>query len=361
MKLKSFWNLIWSDKKYKTVFIICACAAFFIIVGAIVANYYSRRPGGLAQSTKKTATAVPQPMVISLLDGMSYPKDLANRHPLAVSVENHPEARPQSGLNKASIVYETMTEGGITRFLAVYGPNEATEIGPIRSARLYFMDWVKEYDAFFAHAGGNEDALANIDNYQIKNLENNTGYFYRDYKGKAVASEHTLYSSTSKLYDFAKSLKFDTSSSSFEALKFKTDGPAENPGKSAEINFSSESYKVNWSFDPNKNIYLRNLAGSPHKDRVTGEQITAKNIVIQTVQRTFQPTGSYGSQNYVYQNVGSGPAYVLQDGKAIKGTWKKTNRDSRTKFYDESGVEIQFNPGPTWYEVIPPEVNPSFS
>ena len=358
MKLKSFWHLIWNDKKYRTVFIICACAAFFIVVGAVAAKYYTKKPGTVAQNAKKTAVSQ---KVVSLLDGMSYTNDLANRHPLAVSVENHPDARPQSGLNKASIIYETMTEGGITRFLVIYGPNDAKEIGPIRSARLYFMDWVKEYDGFFAHAGGNEDALNNIDTYQIKNLDDSKTYFYRDYKGRSVASEHTLYSSTSKLYDYAKSKGFDINSSSFEALKFKTDGPADNPGKSAEINFSSASYKVNWNFDPNKNIYLRSLAGTPHKDRDSGEQLSTKNIVIQTVQRTLQPTGSYGSNNYVYNNVGSGQAYVLRDGKVIKGTWKKTSRDSRTKFYDESGVEIQFNPGPTWYEVIPPDISPTFS
>ena len=285
-----------SEKKYRTLFIILSCVAVFIIVGAIAAAKYGQRP----VKTQATASKTAKTLTISPLDGMGYSSDLANRHPLAVSVENHPDARPQSGLIKASIVYEAITEGGITRYLAIYGPQDAPEIGPIRSARLFFMDWLKEYDAFFAHAGGNEDALANIDKYNIKNLDDSTTYFYRDKKGRNVASEHTLYSSTEKLYEYAASKGFDTKNSNFTAFKFKKDGPAAASGKGVSIDFSGNpSYAIRWNYDPKTNSYQRFLNGKEHKDRTSDDQITAKNIIIQSVERTFQPTGSYGSQNYV--------------------------------------------------------------
>lgn len=359
--MKEFFRKLFAEKKYKNVFIIFIILGILIIVGAFAAANYKSHPASNYASATATKTATPQPKTICLLDGQAYDKDKATRHSLAVSVENHPDARPQSGLDKASIVYEALTEGGITRFLAIYGPNDAAEIGPIRSARLFFMDWVKEYDAFFAHDGGNEDALANISKYQIKNLQRDTTHFHKDAKGRNVATEHTLYSSTDDLYSFAKSLGYDTSTSTYTSLKFKADGPADPAGKGAEINFSSDSYKVNWTFDPTNNKYLRSLAGAPHKDRVTGEQLSAKNVIIQTVDRTFQPTGSYGSQNYVFHSIGSGSASVLEDGKVIKGTWKKASLESRTIFYDETGAEIQFNPGNTWYEIVPPEVTPTFN
>jgi len=352
--VKDFFSRLFAEKKYRNVFIICIILAVLIIVGAFAATAYRKNPQNYA---KKTATA--KTKTICLLDGASY-TDNATRHPLAVSVENHPDARPQSGLDKASIVYEAITEGGITRFLAIFGPNDASEIGPIRSARLFFMDWVKEYDAFFAHDGGNEDALANIDTYAIKNLQRDTAHFHKDSKGRYVATEHTLYSSTSELYDFAKSQGYDINSSSFTPFKFKADGPASASGQGAEINFSSESYRVNWSYDPTTNKYLRSMAGEPHKDRVSGNQLTAKNVIIQTVERTFQPTGSYGSQNYVFHNVGSGNAFIMRDGQIITATWKKTDLSARTIFYDEAGIEIKFNPGNTWYEIVPPEVTPTF-
>lgn len=358
--MKEFFNRLFTERKYRNVAIICGILAILIIIGGFAAANYKKHPANNFASATPVKTATPEPKTICLLDGQAYSQDKATRHPLAVSVENHPDARPQSGLDKASIVYEAITEGGITRFLAVYGPNDASEIGPIRSARLFFMDWVKEYDAFFAHDGGNEDALNSISKYQIKNLQRDTSHFHKDSKGRNVATEHTLYSSTDDLYQFAKSLGFNTASSSYTALKFKADGPADPAGKGAEINFSSESYKVNWSFDPATNKYLRSLAGAPHKDRVTGEQLSAKNVIIQTVDRTFQPTGSYGSQNYVFHNVGSGNGYVLEDGKVIKATWKKSDLNARTIFYDETGAEITLNPGNTWYEIVPPEVTPTF-
>ena len=353
MRLKAFWKTIWGEKKYKAVFIISVILAVFIIGGAIAAKYLPKKsPAILA---KKTPT-----VYVSPLDGKSYPdKDKANRHPLAVSVENHPDARPHSGLIDASIVYEAITEGGITRFLAIYGPTDAKEIGPIRSARLFFMDWLKEFDAFFAHDGGNEDALANIGTYAVKDLQRDTTHFQKDDKGRNVATEHTLYSSTDQLYDFASSKGYDINSSDYEKYKFKKDGPGiETGGKGVEVNFSSASYKVSWTYDFATNQYSRSMGGEEHKDRTSGETIKANNIIVQTVSRTLDPTGSYGSQNWVFDTIGDGTAKIYRDGKEISATWKKTGLTSRTKFYDETGAELEFNPGKTWIEVVPPEVSP---
>lgn len=357
MKLKALWKSIWQEKKYKVVFIISIILAAFIIGGAIAARSIPQK-----KPVQTDSSSQPEPVkYTSPLDGLEYDnKDLANRHPLAVIVENHPSARPQFGLIDASIVYEAITEGGITRFMAIFGPTNTKEIGPIRSARLFFMDWLKEFDAFFAHAGGNEDALANIGTYAIKDIPHSNAYYWRDYKGRNVASEHTLYSSTEKLYEYASDKKYDINSSNYEKYKFKKDGPpAIEGGKGVEINFSSPSFKVIWNYDAATNSYSRSMAGSEHKDAASGETIKAKNIIVQTVSRTLQPHGSYGNQNWVFDTIGSGNAKIYRDGKEINATWKKTELISRTKFYDESGSEIEFNPGKTWIEVVPPEVSPA--
>lgn len=339
------------QKKLKTAGMIALAVALFLVVGAIAAKSYNKKDANIPGAKKIVATKTPE-LATCMLDGQRYAPDKANRHPLAVIIENHGDARPQSGLSEAAVVYEAITEGGITRYLAIFGPKDVKELGPIRSARLFFMDWLKEYDAFFAHAGGNEDALANIAGYSIKDLNHASAFFYRDNKGRSVASEHTLYSSTEKLYEYAKSKKFNIDSSSFETLKFKADGPAEAAGKGVEINFSGNSkYAVKWNYDQASNKYLRFLAGIEHKDRNNDTQISAKNIIIQRVSRTLQPHGSYGSENWVFKTIGEGSATILRDGQVIEGKWKKTSRDSRTKFYDNSGIEIEFNPGNTWYEI----------
>jgi len=350
MGFRDFLTVLKTNKKYKTVFIISIFVAVFILAGAVAAKRYSK-PKQVATKTAVAKPIVADQLVTCALDGKSYKKELATRHPLAVIVENHPEARPQSGLSQASIVYEAITEGGITRNLAIFGPNDASEVGPIRSARLFFMDWLKEYDAFFAHAGGNEDALANIGAYGIKDIPHTNPYYWRDSKGRKVASEHTLYSSTQKLYELATKDGFDINTSSFDTLKFRPEKPVAG-GKGVEIDFShSASYKVKWEYRTTDNVYLRSLAGKQHVDLSNNEQIKAKNIIIQYVDRTLQPTGSYGSENWVFTTKGSGDAKILRDGEVIEATWKKASRDERTKFFDKAGVEIAFSPGSTWYEI----------
>lgn len=345
-------KVIKKSTKYKTILIISIVVGVFIIAGAFAAKRFSSKKTGT--NTSKNAPKTIQQLTKCMLDGKDYAKDLAIRNPLAVIVENHPDARPQSGLDKASVVYEAITEGGITRFLAIFGPEDAGTIGPIRSARLFFMDWVKEYDAFFAHAGGNEDALANIDKYSIKDIPHSNTYYWRD-NSKGVASEHTLFASTEKLFAYASSKKYDISTSNYTTMKFKVDGPAAAVDQTINVNFSSAKFNVSWIYDRANNIYLRLLAGSPHNDAQTGKQLSAKNIVVQTVSRTLQPTGSYGSENWVFKTIGTGAANIFMDGKEIKGTWKKDSLTSRTKFYDVSGAEIEFNHGNTWYEILPPE------
>lgn len=350
------------SKKNKIIAAILISVAIFIVAGVVAAKILKKDTATNTATVSEPAKTKPAKTYESPLDGVGYStNEQATRHPLAVMIENHPDARPQSGLSNASIVYEAITEGGITRFMAIFGPKDSSEIGPIRSARLFFMDWLKEYDAFYAHAGGNEDALANITKYGILDLNHATKYFYRDNKGKSVASEHTLYSSTEKLYQYASSKKFDISSSNFTKMTYKDDAPTKESPKNVEIDFSnSVSYAVKWSYDASNNEYLRFMGGSEHKDRTTSKQLTAKNIIIQTVSRTLNPTGSYGSQNWVFKTVGSGDATILMDGKSTKATWKKASLTDRTKFYDETGAEIQFNRGSFWYEIVPPESEISF-
>jgi len=350
------------SRKNKVIAAILISVSVFVIAGALASKLLRKDPSiSTGKTTASSKTKAPA-LYESKLDGVKYSsKELAERHPLAVSIENHPDARPQSGLGSASIVYEAITEGGITRFLAIFSPKDVKEVGPIRSARLFFMDWVKEYDAFFAHDGGNEDALANMTKYGIKDLQRNTANYWKDAKGKNVATEHTLYSSIEKLYGYAKSKNLDTTTSSFTPMTFKDDQPTSEVSKSVEIDFSqNQSYLVKWIYDVSKNQYSRFLAGKEHTDRNSGEQITAKNIIIQTVSRTLDPTGSYGSQNWVFKTTGSGKAVIMQDGKTTNATWKKGSLEDRTKFYDEAGSEIKFNRGASWYEIIPPEVQPAF-
>lgn len=308
--------------------------------------------------TPTPATPVPTPKTVAaLLDGTPVERGSENIHPLAVMIENHPDARPQSGLSQASLVYEAIAEGGITRFMAVFrDPRQAIKVGPVRSARTYYVDFATELNAFYAHVGGNADALDQIRATGVLDLDQfslGSAAYHREPRN--VAIEHTMFSSTELLWNYATNQMHWSQTGSFSPWTFQEDLVKEKrpASQSVSINFSSTSYLVDWAYDPATNLYNRSMAGAPHKDANTGTQITAKNIVLETVLR--QPTVTRSNeQGWIYTTKGSGPAVIYQNGGKIEGTWKKDGTN-RTRYYDAAGKEIAFVAGTTWVEIIHPD------
>ncbi|MBL7150841.1 DUF3048 domain-containing protein [Candidatus Microgenomates bacterium] len=302
-----------------------------------------------------------------------------SRRPLGVMIENHEEARPQSGLAKADIVYEAVAEGGITRFLGIFycgAAAKSVDLAPVRSARTYFLDWVSEYDALYNHVGGagrcndptvdeRAKALCQIEQYKIKDLDQfgisfPTCYRNPDRLDHPVATEHQMVCSSDGLYEIAEKRGWTNVDEdgvswdkNFSSWKFKEEKKLDDQTASfsAEFNFwkGYKEYLVRWEYDKNLNTYLRFTGGESHMD-FEGEQLSAKNVVIQFSQETG-PVDEH--VHLLYQTKGEGKAIVFQDGKTIKGTWSKKARTSRTKFYDSSGKEVVFNRGKIWIEVLP--------
>lgn len=301
------------------------------------------------------------------------------RRPLAVMIENHEESRPQSGLSSADVVYEAVAEGGITRFMAVFlcSFGEA-QVGPVRSARTYFLDWLSEYDALYAHVGGANtpgpaNALGQIIDYKIKDLNQfGIGYptFWRDYQrlGRPVATEHTMYSTTNKLWDIGEKKGWGVADSlgvkwdkNFVPWKFLEKDGSVNGSAATKItvNFweSQTKYQVEWNFDPACNCYKRKNAGEDHTDLNTKKQLSPVTVVIQFMKESRANDGYEGNAHLLYANKGpqapSGRALVFMNGKVVKGTWNKANRLGRTIFKDEAGQEISFLPGQIWIQTVP--------
>ncbi|MCL5093664.1 MAG: DUF3048 domain-containing protein [Patescibacteria group bacterium] len=281
------------------------------------------------------------------LSGIFITKDKAKKRPLAIVVENHPEARPQSGLDKASLVFETYAEGGITRLLAVFQENEANEIGPVRSARTAFDHWANEFKAVYGHVGGGEAALNLIDELHLLDLNQfyNGNSYWRD---ESRYAPHNVYTTTAKIRagGLARGYSKETD---IESFKFKDDLEKSKRPESFEftVPFSGPTYNIKYIYDKETNSFLRYLAGSPHRDKITGKNLKAKNVI---VMYAGVLEGSGGTDTQV-QVVGSGEAEFYIDGEKILGTWEKATSASRTKFLDANGVEIVLNAGTTWIEV----------
>lgn len=359
--LKERLRQYFSDPKKRLV----AIAVVGLLIVALTATgfyFLTNEKGatGVGES-KRAEQNKPEKLVTALLDGRMVSEEAANRHPLAIVIENHPDARPQAGLDKASLVYEAIVEGGITRFLALYGSEEADKVGPVRSARTFFVDWSQGFNAFFSHVGGNIDALDQIKAEKILDLDQfsySTPYWRE--RNTNLATEHTMYTTTAKLRAQASKNNY-SSANNFNVLKFKDEPSAEEKAKLPQsqkitIPFSTASYEVSYQYDREKNLYKRFLAGSPHFDQITKKQLEAKDIVIMTVQR--KPTVTrINESGWEMTVIGQGKAQIFLDGKMINGSWKKNSKTDRELFYDENGAEITFNRGPLWLEIIPPEIN----
>lgn len=267
----------------------------------------------------------------------------------AVMLENSPDARPQSGLKAAGIVYEAIAEGGITRFLALYQESKPGLIGPVRSVRPYYVDWLAPYDAAVAHVGGSKKALEEVRNGQYKDIDQffNAGSYWR---ASDRYAPHNVYTNFERLD--ALNQKKGYTSSSFVGFARKDDTAAKAPNAtSIDISISGGAYNSSYSYDAKTNSYARSQGGQPHTDREAG-QITPKSIVVIKVPAH---NGFEDGWRLQMQTSGSGQAYVFQDGSIQEVTWQKTDTKAPLRLTGADGKDVALNRGQTWITAIAPE------
>lgn len=287
--------------------------------------------------------------------------EMMGRRPVAAMINNHVAARPQSGLNSADIVYEALTESGITRYMAIFWSKAPEKIGPIRSARNYYLQWLNPLDALYIHDGcamsdnPEANACGNLYNYGIKDLGTTGSWRWDD---GVRYSPHNEYNSVTNAWEYAENIDWG-GFPEVESWSFKRDATPENRGAKTivEIAFHTRLdnggvYDVKWTYDADTNTYLRRIGGQIDIDQETDTQVWAKNIVIQEVETSpaYDDTA-----HIIIKTIDKGNATYLIDGKIIKGTWEKKSRTDRTTYYNESGKEIEFNRGRIWIEAVSTE------
>lgn len=320
------------------------------------------------------------------LNGAMYSKQQKawweKHRPLGVAIENSTDARPQSGLSSADVVFEAIAEGGITRFLAMYYCQDAEIVGPVRSARTYFIDFLSGYGEYplYAHVGGANtpgpaDALGQIGKYGWQGYNDlnqfSIGFpvYWRDYDrlGRTVATEHTMYSGTTKLWDYAEKNRKLTNEDeegvswdeSFISYKFKDDAKADARPASQTISFDFwdgyEDFSVTWKYDKATNSYLRSNGGEAHNDLNTKKQLAAKDVVMLFMRESRANDGYEGNLHMLYGTTGTGKATIFMDGEEINGTWSKKSRTAPLLLKDNRGQDVELNKGLIWFEVVAPD------
>lgn len=314
------------------------------------------------------------------------------RRPLYVMIENMPDSRPQSGLGSADVIYEAVAEGGVSRFGAIYLCGVAAKdviVGPVRSARTTFVNLASEYNyPLYAHVGGANCSSADggktcTTDKRVQALEQLSQYgwvgskgndlnqfsigfptYWRDYErlGRTVATEHTMYSSTEKLWKYAAGRGWTNKTpdgktdwkDKFVAWTWKDDAKESDRGSVNSISFgfweSYHDFDVTWNYDKATNSYTRINGGSPHIDRNDDKTLTTKVVLIQFT-KELGPLDDH--KHMLYEVIGTGKGILFQDGNATEITWSKKDRESRTEFKDSKGKKLTFNRGRLWIEILP--------
>jgi len=389
-----------NPKKKKVLQILLSLGIYLLSTGVSYAAFTAYYQGGtiftspLSDSTGKQKDNQGRKSLVDIagsksescpLSGAKFTKIEKNiwetRRPLAVMIENHQESRPQSGLSDADIIYEAVAEGGITRFMAIFycqaSAFEST-LGPVRSARTYFLDWASEYNLpLYAHVGGANtpgpaNALGEIVDYgwsaanDLNQFSIGFPTFWRDYErlGKTVATEHTMYSTTEKLWAVGKKRDFtnedpdgDEWQDGFTPWQFeKEEKSFADRGDTQSVNYNfwdDAPYEVSWQYDKENNLYKRLNGGQPHKDLNLDQQLNVKNLIVQFATERHANDGYPGNIHLLYGTIGKGKALIIKDGQVETGTWSKSNRLGRTTFYNKNGKEVKLNPGRIWITVLP--------
>lgn len=330
---------------------LCIGGAVLILIDASVGYYLfnqaSQRPNIPVSKTAKT-TFKPKPAFYSPLTGVKVKDEAATKAAItAIMIENSPDARPQSGLKDAGVVFEAIAEGGITRFLTLHQEDKPQLIGPVRSVRLYYVDWLAPFNASVAHIGGSAAALAEVRNGNYRDIDQffNAPSYWRATDRYAP---HNVYTSFEKLDALNQAKGFTTSS--FTSWP-RTDGkPVKKPDASSiSMVISSNQYNPSYTYDKKSNTYSRSLGGVAHLDR-EGGPITPSVVIAMKVDEVTVFEDGYRQS---ITTTGSGEADIFQNGTIIQGTWSKPDRVSQITFADATGKPIELVRGQTWISAIP--------
>ena len=336
-------------------------------VGGFLLLHHSKKPVVAHHIIKQVPKPVVPKTVPSTLSGLPVDPSVNARPVTGVMIENSQDARPQSGLSQASVVFEAIAEGGITRFLALFQDTAPDTVGPIRSARPYYVQWALGFDAGYAHVGGSPEALTDIKTWGVKDLDQfaNGGSYHRI---SSRAAPHNVYTAIATLNQL-EAAKGYTSSTFTGFLRKKESPPKAAPAptakatsksaktpaaapaptaKTIDIAISGPLYNVHYDYVAATNSYNRSEGGAPHID-ANGNALISPKVVVVMVMPYGLEADDHHSQ---YGTIGSGQAFIFQDGGSVTGQWTKTTEKSQFTFTDAAGKPIGLNPGQTWLTAV---------
>jgi hypothetical protein len=351
IKKPRFWTRVheWIHKHPNTTYII-AGSGLILIAGLVALALLYQKPVEIpVVHVAPKPKVAPKPVVYySPLTGEPVANEAATKQAVtAIMIENSPDARPQSGLKQAGVVYEAIAEGGITRFLTLHQQDKPQIIGPVRSVRIYFVDWLAPYNASIAHVGGSAAALTEVRDGNYRDIDEffNGGTYWRSTDRYAP---HNVYTSFANLDALNQAKGYTTST--FTGFTRTDSKPSATPNAtSIAINFSGPLYNTTYAYDKTSNTYARSIDGAPSIDREDG-QITPNVVIAMKVDESTVLQDGYRE---AITTTGSGQAVIFQNGTAQNVTWHKADRTTQITFTDSNGKDVPLVRGQTWIAAVP--------
>jgi hypothetical protein len=307
-------------------------------------------------SPTPSPTPIPTPVLVpDPLTGRMVTQAVANRRPIAVMIDDLGPARPQSGFNAASVVWQAPAEGGIPRYMMIFNSTIPGLVGPVRSSRFYFITWAAEWKALYGHVGGSPQAMSTLQakgsgQYVYNADEFRWGGSY--WRIKTRNAPHNMYTDGKHLRRLAA--KVGAKDGPVKAhWKFAPDAPLEARPQGGTIVLTYPQNTITYKYDRATNTYLRSVTGEPKQiDKADGKRVAPKNVVIMNM--IFGPLNDgHPNKNRLEANVvGTGKAWISTNGKTIKGTWSKKSNTAPTLFFDSAGKPVTLTVGQTFVQVM---------
>lgn len=283
----------------------------------------------------------------------------SNSRPIAIMINNHPAARKyHTGLQDAYLTYEIIVEGGYTRYMSLFKDAQLEKVGSVRSSRHYFLDYVMENDAIYVHWGWSPEAEADIEKYEIDNINGLTQeqyYFYRD-NNLDVGYEHRGFTNSELINKGIKELKYKDTTNKELLFDYSVDeillNEFDNNVVANEVVIPYSSIvTTSYKYDEETKTYKRYVNDKEHVDYGTKKQYSVKNIIVYQVSNSTLTGDVKGRQDI--DNIGSGNGYYITDGYAVPIKWSKSSRSAKTVYTYEDGKEITLNDGNTFIQIYP--------
>lgn len=360
------------EHKKRKIKVIVLVTSFILIIGVALIYYYFFMNSPKTESPKKKSTIKKQ---LTIVDENS------NQRPIAVMYDNNVGNYAHAGLQDSYINYEIIVEGGLTRIMALFKDKDVALIGPVRSSRHYFLDYALESDAIYTHYGWSTYAENDIKSLHVNNINGlyDDEPFWRDSK---IAAPHNVFTSTNKIHEYAKKKNYKTTSNDWKLLNYTTDNVVlnkpigtktvknEETGKNEKIDIENpelikadslsipySNYQIrSYQYNSDKKVYMRFMNGEAHIDKITNQQLSFKNIIIEKVSN--RQLDSYGRQDL--NTTPSGEGYYITNGYALPIKWNKESRTSKTIYKYSNGKEVKINDGNTFIQIIPEVNEPTF-